>query len=137
MNKKNAIALLKKHDKRVTTNRLAILELFMDSANPFSSAEVEKHFSNLMDRATMYRTLNTFVEMDLILKLFDDQGNCLYFFNHENHQQKRLHPHLHCSDCGKILCLPSLPESYLDKLQNFNIKEMKLLMQGKCIACSN
>jgi len=137
MNRQSAIQLLKSRNKRITTKRLAILELFMDNAKPFALSEIERQLSGSMDRATMYRTLHTFEEMDLIVKLIDQQGTCLYMLNHEKHKKLRIHPHLHCKECNSIVCLPCLPEDYMEGLKDYDIEAMYFLMQGKCRECSD
>ena len=137
MNRKSAIAILKSQNKRITSKRLAILELFMDNAKPFALSEIEKQLSGSMDRATMYRTLHTFEAMDLVIKLVDHQGTCLYMLNHEKHKKQNIHPHLHCRECDKIVCLPCLPDEYMEGLKKYNIEEMYFLMQGKCLECSD
>ncbi len=137
MNRKSAIAILKSQNKRVTSKRLAILELFMDNSKPFALSEIEKQLSGAMDRATMYRTLHTFEAMDLVVKLIDHQGTCLYMLNHEKHKKQSIHPHLHCRECDKIVCLPCLPDEYMEGLKKYDIEEMYFLMQGKCLECSD
>ncbi len=137
MNRKSAIDILKSQNKRITSKRLAILELFMDNAKPFALSEIERQLSGSMDRATMYRTLHTFEAMDLVIKLIDQQGTCLYMLNHEKHKEQSIHPHLHCSECDKIVCLPCLPDEYMERLKKYDIDEMYFLMQGKCLECSD
>lgn len=137
MNRNSAIALLKSQNKRITAKRLAILELFMEHSKPYVLSEIEKQLSGSMDRATMYRTLQTFEAMGLVIKLVDQHGTCLYMLNHEKHKKLSIHPHLYCKECEKVVCLPSLPEAYIEQLKNYEIEDMYFLMQGTCLECSD
>ena len=88
-----------------------------------------------MDRVTIYRTLQTFEAVGLISKMVDHKGNCLYMFNHKDHSNLSMHPHLRCKECGKVICLPCLPHEYLEELKKYKIDKMYFLMEGICPEC--
>lgn len=136
MSTQNATEILKSYNQRITSQRIALLELLMNSSNAFALPEIEKMISVSIDRVTIYRTLQTFEEIGLVIKMVDCKGTCMYILNLENHQKLSMHPHLHCRECNKIVCLPSLPEEYLEKLGQYQIDEMYFLMQGKCRECA-
>ncbi|MBV6652310.1 MAG: transcriptional repressor [Mameliella sp.] len=137
MSKQSAADILKNYGQRITEKRIALLEiLLIGDAKAFALSDIEKQLTVSMDRVTVYRTLQTFEETGLVIKMVDHKGTCLYMLNLEDHNKLSAHPHLHCTACGEIVCLPSLPEAYLKKLEDYQIDEIYFLMEGKCRACS-
>ncbi len=137
MDKQSAEGILKLYAKRTTDKRLALLKLLMSVRKAFDFSELEEQLSVLMDRVTIYRTLHTFVKVGLVIKLVDHRGNAFFMFNHTDHSKLSMHPHLRCRGCEKVICLPSLPEEYLEKLKKFEIGEMYFLMEGLCQECKD
>jgi len=136
MKKESAAELLKRHNKRTTPGRVALMELLLGSSKAFTMAQIETRLSGSMDRVTIYRTLQTFQAIGLVFKMIDHKGTCRYMLNLEKHKNLNTHPHLQCTTCGEIICLPSLPDEYLEKLEKYEIDEIYFLMQGKCHECS-
>lgn len=135
MDRQNASEVLKQYSQRVTSKRLALLELLMDCTKAFALPEIEKQLSISIDRVTIYRTLHTFEAAGLIIKVIDPKGTCLYMFNHDGHNELSPHPHLRCKECAKVICLPCLPDEYVGELKKYEINEMHLLMEGICPEC--
>lgn len=134
MDRQLAIDLLKTHAQRTTEKRLALLEFLMDSKRAYALSEIEKELNICVDRVTIYRTLQTFESAGLVTKMVDNQGVCVYMFNHKEHNKLTTHPHLRCKECGTIVCLPSLPKEYLEQLGKYKIEEMYFLMEGTSVA---
>lgn len=137
MDKPSATELLKQYAQRTTDKRVALLELLMESPKAFALSDIEKKISISIDRVTIYRTLQLFESTGLVSKVIDHKGTCQYMFNFENHNKLSMHPHLRCKECGKVVCLPCLPNEYLDKLDKYEIEEMYFLMEGTCSECLN
>ena len=135
MTKKSATDILKQHEQRITNGRVALLELLMESPKAFPFSELEQQLSVPIDRVTIYRTLQTFEAIGLITRMVDHKGTCVYMINLEEHKNLSVHPHLYCTACDEIVCLPGLPEEYLAKLEKYEIEEIYFLMQGKCREC--
>ncbi len=63
-----------------------------------------------IDRVTVYRTLNTFVEKGLAHKV--DPGDRVFRFSLTDHarcadhKHDHEHPHLICDSCGSVRCMP-------------------------------
>ncbi len=135
MGKQSAAAILKQYSQRTTNGRVALLELLMDSPKAFALSEIEKLLSISIDRVTIYRTINTFEAVGLVTKMVDYRGICLYMFNHKDHSAISTHPHLRCRECERVVCLPCLPNEYLNTLEKYEIEEMYFLMEGVCPEC--
>ncbi|MEO1050510.1 MAG: transcriptional repressor [Bacteroidota bacterium] len=136
MGKQSATEILKQYAQRTTDKRVALLELLMDSPRAFALSDIEKQLSIPMDRVTIYRTLHSYEENGLVIKMVDQKGVGLYMFNHKEHSNISTHPHLRCKECETVICLPCLPDEYLEELKKYEIDEMYFLMEGKCHKCS-
>jgi Fur family transcriptional regulator, ferric uptake regulator len=130
-----AVKILKQQSQRITKSRVALLEFLKDSPCAFTFSEIENQLPISIDRTTIYRILQKYVSTDLVLKMVDSNGICMYMFNPHDHNTHRPHPHLRCKKCGKVCCLPSLPYEYLESLQEYKIDDIYYLMEGICPEC--
>lgn len=135
MSKNQAIEILKQYAQRLTDSRVVLLNLLMESPRAFALSEIESQLNVAMDRVTIYRTIQTFEEIGLVVRMVNRKGVCMYMFNHEAHNEEEKHPHLRCRSCGKVVCLPALPKEYLNRLEKYEIEEMYLLLEGLCSDC--
>jgi len=135
MNNQSASEILRQYEQRTTDQRLALLELLMDKSKAFAFSEIERQLTISIDRATIYRTLQTFEAVGLVIRMVDHQGNSLFMFNHKDHSKLSPHPHLYCKNCREVVCLPSLPKEYVEGLKQYVIGEMYFLMEGICQEC--
>jgi Fur family transcriptional regulator, ferric uptake regulator len=131
-------SILQSHKLRVTDCRLEIIQEFLVKNIALSHADLEDSLNNRFDRVTIYRTLKTFLDKDLIHKVLDDSGATKYALcSHGESKHNHSHEHVHfkCEKCGETTCLEdiSLPSIKLPK--GFQTKEMNLLVQGVCEKC--
>lgn len=129
--------ILKDNQLRVTSCRRDVLQTFLKRQVALSHADLEEALKENYDRVTIYRTLKTFVDSDLIHKVLDDSGAtkyalCLHDVQTHDHE----HVHFKCLKCGQTNCIEevSLPAIPLPK--GYIGKEMNLLVQGICKNCS-
>ncbi|MAN86791.1 MAG: transcriptional repressor [Algoriphagus sp.] len=131
------LSILKRHKLRITDCRLDIIQEFLDRQVALAHSDLENKLENQYDRVTIYRSLNTFLEKDIIHKVLDDSGATKYALcSHEDeHEHDHEHVHFKCEICGETTCLDSisLPDIKLPK--GFKKKEMSLLVQGVCEKC--
>ncbi len=131
--------ILKSHQLRITNCRRGVLKAFLRKGRALSHADLEETLKDNFDRVTIYRTLKTFLEGDLIHKVLDDTGVIKYALcAHDASEEHHDHEHVHfkCEVCGQTQCIEeiSLPSITLPK--GFIGKEMNLLVQGICDKCS-
>lgn len=129
-----AKAMLRGKKLRLTTTRLEILSFFIHNPTGHSLNSIQQSFSTAFDRVTIYRTLNTFVDIGFLTKILSASGNSYYVFHH---YKSKVHPHLKCKHCDSIQCLPALPDKYLMQLESFAIEEIPILLEGICEECIN
>ena len=129
------LAILHSHKLRITDCRLYIIREFLEKNVALSHADLEQALKQQFDRVTIYRTLKTFLEKDLIHKVLDDSGGAKYAFctHHEAaHQHNHEHVHFKCEKCEETTCLESISLPPIPLPKGFEKKEMSLLVQGIC-----
>jgi len=112
-------------NKRNTKTKQWILETIKNSGSAVSHEALQAELGDTMDRATIYRVLNSFCDDGLVHKITGDDGKQYFAFCAHCGQKKHRHNHFHfrCIHCGKVECLPTemnirLPEGY--RSVNFN-----------------
>ena len=136
--KEQARKLLSKGDLRITSPRLAVLTMLIDSHRPTSAQEViDKLAPEGIDHVTVYRTLNTLVDSGIAQAVgTTDRGR--RFEVHACEGCRVDHPHLECRRCGQLACLEHglLPTMVIPtELAGFQIEEARLYLYGVCGIC--
>ncbi|MEM9832882.1 MAG: transcriptional repressor [Bacteroidota bacterium] len=137
--------VLHHHQLRVTSGRCDVIRLFVTSNYALSARDLENQLPQY-DRVTLYRTLHTFIEKE-ILHLIPHDGGLAYFglsegirqsltdkqFETKTHHSE--HIHFTCTACGRTECLPDhlVPEVTLP--ENYQTNEVALLVKGQCPQC--
>lgn len=136
--------LLKANGLKVTTQRIAILEVLEDRPNEHLTAEeiyecVKAKYPEI-GLATVYRTIQLLSELNLIDKLNLDDGFVRYEIGKQgNGESCHHHHHLICLGCGKVLTFQDdLLETLEQKIQNtmdFRIVDHEVKFYGYCEGC--
>ena len=131
------LSILKSHKLRVTDCRIEIIREFLQKQVALAHSDLEDSLNNQFDRVTIYRTLNTFLEQDIIHKVLDDSGSTKYALcSHEDaHDHDHEHVHFKCENCGETTCLENISLPVVKLPEGFRKKEMNLLVQGICDKC--
>ena len=130
--------ILKKNHLSVTDSRKKILELFLSSPGALAHADIEKGTSEIFDRVTVYRTLQTFVDKGIIHNIPTTDNSILYALckqdceaghHHDNHV------HFICDVCNKTICLDdvTIPEVKLPR--GFKPNHAEMVVNGVCGDC--
>jgi len=107
MTNKEIRALIKKNSLRATTTRIAVASTLMKSDRPLSHSELVQELAEISsDQATIYRTLITFVNAELIRIVSNVGGIARYEFVDTEQKSQHVHPHFVCKACGVVSCLP-------------------------------
>ncbi|WP_304516628.1 Fur family transcriptional regulator [Cecembia rubra] len=137
---KSPTKILQEHKLRITSCRKEVLKTFLYKKSALSHSDLEDILKESFDRVTIYRTLKTFLETDLIHKVLDDSGATKYALCAHGHDGHHSHDHEHvhfkCEKCGRTICIDevSLPKVKLP--DGFLGKEVNLLVTGICNKCS-
>lgn len=122
--------------KRNTKTKQLILDSLKNSKSAVSQDILLKELGEEVDRATIYRVLNSFCDDGIVHKILSDDGKYYFAFcvNCSEKAHKHNHFHFRCLTCGKIECIPNeieveLPAGY--QPVNFNG-----FISGYCADCS-
>lgn len=131
--------ILKDNNLRVTSCRRDVLATFMGKKVALSHADLEEALKENFDRVTIYRTLKTFLESDLIHKVLDDSGITKYALcEHDSTEHHHDHEHVHfkCELCGHTSCIQEITLPKILLPEGYIAKEKSLLVMGICKDCS-
>lgn len=129
--------VLKNNGLSVTEPRKKILELFLHSNGALDHASIERGAARL-DRVTIYRTLQVFVEKGIIhtIPTADNSvkyalcKDCGHGYHHDNHV------HFVCEKCGKTTCLEHVTIPEISLPENYTVRETEMIVRGKCRTCT-
>lgn len=120
---------------RTTAARVAVLALLEQAARALSHADIEGELRQLrLDRVTLYRTLDSFVEAGLAAKSIGvDRVTRFVTVQAGEHQS---HAHFQCDDCGRLYCLSARVPRTAALPQGFEMASAQLTIHGHCADCS-
>jgi len=129
-------SLLKEHQLRITTNRVAVLEYLAKQKVPVGITNLEKNLPSI-DRVTLYRMMDQFEEKGIVRSCDLGHGHSDYELNKDHHH------HMVCKKCDVIedveVCeLEKIEKSLLKKSKNFSsIDHHRLTFMGMCNKCTD
>lgn len=132
---------LKSEGYKLTTQRIAILNVIMENSEEHLSSEeihdyVKKEYPDI-GIATVYRTLQLFEKLDIIYRVNFDDGFNRYELNMDSDSHQ--HHHLICMECGSItevkLDLLENLEKGIEKETKFKIVDHNVKFFGYCKNC--
>jgi len=133
----NLDKILEKNNVKPTAMRLLVLQFLLNKDIAVSLTDVENHFEK-SDRTTLFRTLKTFVNNEIVHKIDDGTGIAKYALCEENCRcevDTDLHVHFHCKRCNKTICLPKNKIPHINLPNGFLTEEVNLVAKGVCDKC--
>lgn len=136
--------LLKEKGLKVTNQRLLVLEVLAVHKDKHLTAEdiyelVKEDYPEI-GLATIYRTVQLLLEMQLVDRISLDDGCARYEIGESGAGEgKHHHHHLICQTCGKVLpfrddLLEEL-ERHIEKETGFHVLDHELKFYGQCKEC--
>ncbi len=130
-----ALSSLKRERYRVTGPRKALLKQLVDSDKPLAAEELHARLGpDTHDLVTVYRNLETFESIGIVIRIATESGKSLYELNAEEH-------HYHHIICRKCHRAEKLEHCEVEKLEQLAAKlgftEVKHVLElyGVCEAC--
>lgn len=132
--------ILKENGIANTDSRRKILELFLDQDNALAHSDIEKKMGGSLDRVTVYRTLQTFLEKGLIhsIPTADNsiryalcKSDCKEGHHHDNHV------HFVCDECSNTVCLDKVTTPQIKLPRGFKSKQVEVVVSGICKECKS
>ncbi len=118
-----------------TSIRTKLVTLLLEESEALTSKEIEQKLDEEIDRVTLYRTIKLFEEKNLIHKIVIDDHTAKYRL--VNSEKSIDHPHFHCTECDKVVCLPEMPLPDCGLPEGFSAKTQNTIVEGKCPKCNN
>lgn len=138
--------ILKDKGIKVTTQRVLVLEALSQCPDRHLTAEeiyelVKADYPEI-GLATVYRTIQLLLELDLIDRINLDDGYVRYEIGKTGkNEAKHHHHHLICLECGKVF---SFEDDLLDELEkkiadttSFQVTDHEVKLFGYCRDCLN
>jgi Fur family ferric uptake transcriptional regulator len=130
--------LLKEHNVNATEGRRKILEIFLKSDQALVHGDIEKECAGLIDRVSVYRTLQGFLKKGLIHLILTTDNTIKYAFTKEDLRHKQSqenHVHFFCSNCNKTICLDKVTIPAIKLPPGFKAQFHELVITGTCDNC--
>ncbi len=126
----NEIAILRRCGIQPTPQRIAVLHSVLNTTAHPSAEELLKkvrHDCPTLSRATVYNTLNLFVEKGLVKPQILKEGSMVFDPNIDNHH------HFIDEESGKIYDLPwdTFEVSMKNSLADYEINEYQVVVRGR------
>lgn len=136
---KTVADILKQNNLSNTTGRQKILQLFLNSDGALEHADIEKKTGEHLDRVTVYRTLQSFVEKGLIHVIPSSDNSIKYALckndctegHHHDH-----HIHFYCYKCHNTFCLDDVATPQANLPSGYQLQQMEVIAKGTCPACN-
>lgn len=121
---------LERHGIKPSAQRVAIAAYVLHTKSHPSADEVWARVREsfpMVSRATIYNTLNLFVERGLLRQLVLAEGRLVFDANVDRHH------HFVDEETGRIYDLPwdALDVSHVERLEGFDVSDYQVLLRGK------
>lgn len=137
MKTKDIENLLEAKGVKPTSNRVLVFRELKSATGPVSLADLEIRLDT-MDKASIFRVLELFSQMDVVHQIVDGSRSMKYelCFGDSHHSIFDQHVHFHCESCKETFCLEDtaipivqLPDGFVPRSANYVIK-------GVCPKCA-
>lgn len=126
----NVEEYLSQREVRPTAVRTLIWRTLLKFDYVFALSDLEGLLPTV-DRSTLFRTMNLFVEKELVHTVDDGSGQQKYCLLHTQHV------HLTCTKCGKTICLENQEIPRVEVPEGFEVKHISYVIQGICAHCAH
>jgi Fur family transcriptional regulator, ferric uptake regulator len=132
------LGILKKNSLSITDGRKKVLQVFLNKNGALAHADIENNVAGILDRVTVYRTLQTFVEKGIIHNIPTTDNSILYALckdDCEGGHHHDDHVHFICDACAKTICLNEVTIPTVTLPKGFKISQAKMVVAGVCADC--
>ena len=130
--------VLESKNIRITAMRMLIYKFLFEKEVAVTLSDIENAFEKA-DRTTLYRTIKTFEEKDIVHQIDDGTGITKYALCEKDCNceiETDLHLHFHCTNCNKTICLTENKIPKITVPDGFISENVNLVVKGICDKCS-
>lgn len=122
---------------RRTRGRVAVLKVLSKAKKPLTREQIAGRLGKgTLDKVTIYRTLERFVEAGLVHRAYLHKRASYYELAH-NCTESQCHPHFTCMDCGDTHCLTEVRLPMARNLHTgFVVDRQRVQLEGLCPKCN-
>ena len=104
----------------------------------FSLLDLETEL-DIVDKSTIFRTINLFLDHHLIHVIDDGSGSLKYSVcsNECTCSIDDLHAHFYCRNCHKTFCLRKIHVPTVALPGDFTLESINYVLKGLCAECSS
>ena len=134
------IITLKKHRAYVTQTRIAVLRVLSQTRGSISVSRIRKLSPVALDRVSIYRTLQLFLEKGLILIVPNSRGNPHYILTDflkmtsANSLENQL-VYFICKTCGHTELIEQGDSLIVKRPANHQVNNCYIVLEGICNRC--
>ena len=128
---------LERRGIKPTAMRLLILKGMLRFSRAFSLLDLEDELDTV-DKSTIFRTINLFLDHHLIHCIDDGSGSLKYSVcsNECTCSIDDLHAHFYCRNCHKTLCLRKIHVPTVELPIHFTLESINYVLKGLCEDCA-
>ncbi|WP_039965890.1 Fur family transcriptional regulator [Paraclostridium bifermentans] len=133
--------VISKSGHKVTTQKILILEVMLNNSHHLSAKDIhDKLKQKNIGLATIYRSLNLFIELNIIKKVEIDN---ITYYEMKIFSKNPFHIHFKCSKCGSIIDINNkdINIDYIGIIrkieleEKFEIEDSDIMFKGICDKC--
>lgn len=127
---------LESKNVKPTAMRTLVYKILADSGKALSLAELEQQFEKV-ERSTIFRTLKSFEDNDIVHPVDDGTGSAKYAVCDDECtcNLNDLHVHFYCKRCGRTRCMKELPIPRVNLPEGYTYENAQFIINGVCPRC--
>ena len=136
MDKKACEEKLLSHQVRPTANRELVLRLIAESDRAVSLSDIEAALETV-DKSTIFRILNLFLEHHLLHAIEDGSGTMKYEVcsGADRCTISDMHIHFYCETCHRTFCFKHIHIPEICLPEGFAVNSINYMVKGVCPEC--
>lgn len=136
------IDILNDRGIRPTPVRILVLRALQEKDCAVSLMALEAELKTV-DRSSIFRTLNLFLEQHIVHQVEDGSGQTKFALCEEHcrcgeeheHEISDFHVHFYCEKCQRTLCLHDVPVPEVKLPHGFTLNAANFVLKGTCRDC--
>lgn len=128
--------LFQQKEIRLTAVRRQVWKAMQEMQWAFSLADLENKLLQI-DKSTIFRNINLFLEHDMLHEIDDGSGSrkyCLCTCADSDHHVD--HVHLTCSVCHRTFCMKNQLVPAVQVPEGFKVQHIDYVVKGICAECA-